>query len=243
MLIISTSADYLFLITNAKMRSYHLLSAGISCLLAFAQASSIPAKDVVVSRDVQFVSSDADIAPRNWTHYNTTSISTVGQLDASVPQTAVVIAVLYTNAQIVQGVCTATAATGPGGVAVCGVVAIAAVLTSFFSLFRASSGPAGDSPVRSLTAPSFTIHDALLPADACDTICQFKANAANATFWASVGNTTVDGIFHDIHFSQNGKILGLRAVPSPSGNTKRDDTYDDNGVVAAYFWQDDHQTA
>lgn len=226
------------------MRSYHLLSAGISCLLAFAQASSIPAKDVVASRGVQFVSPDAAIAVRNWTHYNTTSISTVGQLDASVPQTAVVIAVLYTNAQIVQGVCTATAATGPGGVAVCGVVAIAAVLTSFFSLFRASSGPAGDSPVRSLTAPSFIIHDALLPAEACDAICQFKANAANTNTWASIGNTTVDGMFHDIHFSQNGKILGLRAVPSASsGNTKRDDTYDDNGVVATYFWQDDHQTA
>lgn len=227
------------------MRTSFFITAGITCLLGVSQATSIPARDaVVLSRDVQLISPDTDIAVRNWTEYNTTSLAAVGHLDASIPQTAVVVAVIYSNAQIVSGVCAATAATGPGGVAVCGVVAITAILTSFFALFRASSGPAGDdSPVRSIAAPSFIMHDLLLPTGGCDTVCQLKANAASTTSWAAVGNITVDGIFHDVHFSQNGQVLGLRAVQAADSNARRDDTYDDNGVVAAYFWQDDHETA
>lgn len=76
----------------------------------------------------------------------------------------------------------------------------------------------------------------------CDTVCQLRANSAHAT-WTSVGNVTVDGVVHNLHFSHNGKILRLRSVQGVSGNLKRDDVDDDGRVVAAYFWEDDNQTA
>jgi hypothetical protein len=136
------------------MRNFPVIVAGISCLLGVSQVFSIPTKDVVVSRDVQVISPGTDIAVRNWTHENTTSHSAVGHVDASIHQTAVVVAAIYASVQIVSGVCAATAAIGTVGVAVCGVVAIAAIFTSFFALFRASSGLAGNSPVRSIVAPA-----------------------------------------------------------------------------------------
>lgn len=117
------------------------------------------------------------------------------------------------------------------------------VLISFFALFRASSGPPGTAnPVQSIEAPAMLIHTTFLPTAACDTVCQLRANSAHAT-WTSVGNVTVDGVVHNLHFSHNGKILGLRSVQGVSGNSKRDDVDDDGGVVAAYFWENDSQTA
>ncbi|KFY23762.1 hypothetical protein V491_02415 [Pseudogymnoascus sp. VKM F-3775] len=69
-----------------------------------------------------------------------------------------------------------------------------------------------------------------------------RAKSAHVT-WTSIGNVTVDGVVHDPHFSHSGKILRLRSVQGVPGNSRRDNVDDDGGVVVAYFWEDDSQTA
>lgn len=234
-------------LTSIMSRFSRLLTVGLSVLAAVSHASTIPSQDAVFSRGIELLPADTDLSVRNWTTFKyPTALSTIGAHElASIPQTAVVVAVLYTNAQIVSSVCAATAATGPAGVAVCGVTAVTAVIVSFFTLWRASSGPAGTpNPVRSIeAAPGMLLHSAFLPKDACGTVCQLKANTPHAT-WTAIGNVTIDGVHHDVHFSQKGQVLGIRAVTGAAGGiAKRDDYDDDNGIVATYFWEDDSETA
>ncbi|KAF3025521.1 hypothetical protein E8E14_008874 [Neopestalotiopsis sp. 37M] len=96
------------------MRTSFFIAADITCLLGFSQATSIPTNAVIVSRDVQLISPDTDIIVRNWTEHESTSLTAVDRLYALIAQAVNVVAVIYSNAHIVSGVCAATAATGPG---------------------------------------------------------------------------------------------------------------------------------
>jgi hypothetical protein len=96
------------------MRTSFFIAADITWLLTVSQATSISADDVVIPRDVQLISPDSDIFVRNLTEYNTTSLAAVFNLAASIPQTAVVVIVIYSNVQVVSGACVASVSTGPG---------------------------------------------------------------------------------------------------------------------------------
>ena len=213
-----------------KCPSYLAVFSAVG-LAALATASAIPVTDSdieIVPRSVSVVHS-TDLAVHNWTRFD------VNAVDSSIPKTAVVLAVLYTNAQIVGYACGA-------GPIVCGITAMSAILVSFFTLFKESSGPAGtDSPARRAIDYS-AIHDPWMPTESCSTLCQLKAGAPHGE-WVPLGNTTIDNVFHDIHFHQEGTRMGLRAVQSSGSTVKRDDIYDDDGIVATYFWEDDNQQA
>ncbi|KAL1967133.1 hypothetical protein VTN77DRAFT_3424 [Rasamsonia byssochlamydoides] len=180
------------------------------CLVGLAQSTAIPAADVaIISHDVTILPT-TDVVAHNWTKVD------VAFGPDSIPQTAVALAVLFTNAQIASYACAA-------GPIVCGIVAMSAVLVSFFTLFRASSGPAGTpNPVRRFDTITSAIHEAWLPTESCSTLCQLKAGAPHGT-WTSIGKET--------------------PRPKSGATTKRDDDDDDDGIVATYFWEDDNEQA
>ncbi|KAI1420683.1 hypothetical protein F5Y12DRAFT_105966 [Xylaria sp. FL1777] len=243
-------------------RFSRLLAVGISVLAAVSHAATIPSQAQTspssspTSSALVFRPDVSELSPSNWTMYSyrsTTDLTTAHlvpgthQLAPSIPKTAVVLAVLYTNVKIVETVCAASIAIGgPLGLAVCAGTAILALIISFFAIFRPSSGRAGLTEVASLVrrideTPRMLIHRDFSETDDCDKICQFKANMPHKT-WTTIGNITVDGMDHDVHFSHNGRALGIRTMKSPvAGNSKRDDPVHD--VVATYYWDDQNERA
>lgn len=181
-----------------------------------------------------------DMVPYNWAILDVSipSSDEKEMMIAAQPKTSVVLAVITANSGI------AVAACQSGIPWVCAGVAIAVVLGNFLTLFISSSGPSDASNVkRDVLYPTIgVVQDAWQPTTSCSTHCQLKAGAAHGV-WTPFASTTVDGVHHDLHFRQNGTLMGIRAVSRSTASMKRDENDDDGGIVAAYFWEDNNQQA
>lgn len=217
------------------------LPLALLCLTHGVQSAAVASTTVTsFSPDTKLVTND--VALQNWTKVEVGHPSSVGSEVAAVaaptPKTSVVMAVIASNTALAAATCTA------GIIWLCATSVIATILSNFFLLFVPSSGPTDASNVKRADLPTIThfVHEAWLPTESCSTFCQLKAGSAHGD-WTHFTNTTVDGVVHDVHFRQNGNLMGLRAVRQSSTANKRDDNSDDDGVVAAYFWEDNNQQA
>ena len=202
-------------------------------LTHMVQVTAITISDTAVATPVE--KTTADVAPYNWTTLDVATTHGIEEVLAGKPQTSVVLAVIAANSGIVAAVCST------GNVIACAATGITVVLLNFFSNFISSSGPSDASSTK--RANDYPLIDAdWLPTESCSTYCQLKAGAAHGA-WTAFANATVNGVHHDLHFRQNGTLMGLRAVPRLPLMEKRDDVDNDGGIVAAYFWEDDSQQA
>lgn len=190
-----------------------------------------------LSREVQLtrgVTTIFDTTP-TWTTKDI-AVRPVSDVDAATPNTSVVLAVIASNTALAGGICAL------GIVAACITLAVVAVLTNFYLIY-ATIGTS-DSPVRrDVSEITAQVHEFWKPTESISTLAKLKANT-NEGVWVSIGNTTINGTFHDVHFQQLGSMLGVKAIQSTTGmKERRDDADDEGGFVAAYFWEDNNQQA
>lgn len=147
-------------------------------------------------------------------------------------------ALISSNTAIVAAACTF------GGPAACIVGIVGACLTNFYLAYKSTAGADSGSPFRRhLEGVEANIHELFLPAGSVTLLDKLKANIVEGQ-WASIGNTTVNGRYHDIHFHRQGSTFGIKAIQSNSVVThKRDDSDDESGFVGTYFWEDNNQQA
>ncbi|KAH6703205.1 hypothetical protein BKA61DRAFT_581778 [Leptodontidium sp. MPI-SDFR-AT-0119] len=211
--------------------------ASIASLLALVNGPATPSSDVAViprkSTSVRGLTTDL-VGPPLWTTKNIAP-SPLG-IDAGAPNTQVVLAVITSNTALAGGLCVI------GVIPACIVGAAVAAITNFYLVYAALG--VTDSPVRrDIAGVTPNIHELWLPSESSSTLSKLKANATDGV-WTSIGNTTVNGIFHEVHFRQLGPMLGVKVIQSTAGaKDRRDDTDDDGGYVAAYFWEDNNQQA
>jgi hypothetical protein len=230
---------YVFNFSNSKMQELKTLIL-LGCLVLIAQCSptSIPSHYSLVTKDFlsQRSSPAVDVGalgPPQW--------QTIDATDAGAPNTQVVMAVIASNTAIVGGLCAI------GVVPACITGAILAVLTNFYLVY-ATTGTT-DSPnkraAEGYNGSAIPMIDAAWAADeSCSILCKLKSGAAQNE-WIAIGNTTVNGVFHDVLFQHSGNQMGIKAIQRFPGSSlgKRDDIDDDGGYVAAYFWEDNNQQA
>lgn len=221
------------------MKTSHVVSLLSLGLAHSAQASAIPAASVPVV--------STDLMPYNWTTVELAPTSGVAEVPTRLAKRAserIVMATIASNTAIVGAACSY------GGPWVCGATAITVVLGNFFTQFYARSGPTPNSLVPAgwkRDSSDFvvsTVHENWLPTGSCSTVaCQLQTFAPHGA-WTHFGNATLNSVHHDLHFHQNGDVKGLRAVQrSSSSNGKRDDYSDKGGIVATYFWKNNHRQA
>ncbi|ESZ96047.1 hypothetical protein SBOR_3524 [Sclerotinia borealis F-4128] len=214
----------------------HFLTS-IACLLALVNGSTTPSSDVALSR--QGLSSTRDVIINFvdtpvWTTKDI-ALSPLS-IDAGVPDTQVVLAVIASNVALAGGLCAI------GVIPACITGAAIAALTNFYLVYATmgtSNGPAR----RDIAGITANIHDLWLPSESSSTVFKLKTNTIDGV-WTPIGNTTINGLYHEVHFRQLGSMLGVKAIQSAAGaKNRRDDAADDGGYVAAYFWEDNNQQA
>ncbi len=215
-----------------------LILPSIAGLLGGINATVLPASEVVaVSRGLDLSSHDMH---RNLTKFEVQ----VSQTDM---QFSTVLGILSTVNNIALLGCSVTLrlwtpiipAAILGAAIFCGLAAVLAVVSTALQLKFDSYNP---NQGRSVQEALVNIHAEYLPTKSCNTLCRVRS-AVDSENWRSIGNTTANGVFHDIHFLHNAGALGIRAIPRSTGAKKRDDTEDVNGLVAAYFWKDKNKSA
>lgn len=151
-----------------------------------------------------------------------------------------------TSKVIMTGLATMSAIVGAaclGGPVSCAIGAVMGSLTTFYTIYKAFA--AADKPaspaVRSIDGVEAHVHDLYLPSAEHPTVLDKINQHAVEGQWLTFGNTSINGVTRDMHFMRQGSMLAARSVPRQAN--KRDDSSDDNGVVATYFWEDNDQKA
>ncbi|OAA72860.1 hypothetical protein LEL_08644 [Akanthomyces lecanii RCEF 1005] len=206
------------------------LLALLSAFPEFISGSAIPSAGAIATQE----------APRSFANdpqWTTKDISVYDPLAVRPAQSSVVLAVLTHNAAVTTAACTF------GGPIVCGITAVAAVLTAFYTLFHPTAGPDPGPPARrTIDAISSNIHQSFLPVQSLSTLDILKSSGDEGD-WVEYGNATVNDIHHALQFRKSGSMLAVKAVPGAPSNFKRDDFDDSGGIVATYFWEDNNQQA
>jgi hypothetical protein len=149
----------------------------------------------------------------------------------------IAIAVAYGGlaTKLTDAVCTAGPALGPIGAGGCVATAILSVVTTFFLFFKALSGREPN--------PSGLFLSDYSPTEDCSVACMLDATAPEGD-WQPFGNFTTDLLFHELHFSKKGSILGIRSYQQPvSSIVSRSDEGNDGGIVVDYMWEGGNQAA
>ncbi|KAH9947036.1 hypothetical protein B0H21DRAFT_708759 [Amylocystis lapponica] len=135
---------------------------------------------------------------------------------------------------ITQAVCT------NGGAIACGVVGAIAVFGVFFTAWYSR---------RDLDGPLIDINTEYPAISGCGTTCRLKFEAEEGP-WRSIGNVTVNGIFHDLHYQRNGSFSGLRSIqhgPVDQMNKRQSfhngEDNNDGGMVVDYYFVDESEKA
>ncbi|KAH9947044.1 hypothetical protein B0H21DRAFT_369780 [Amylocystis lapponica] len=135
---------------------------------------------------------------------------------------------------ITQAVCST------GGPIACGVVGAAAVFGVFFAAWYSR---------RDLDGPLIDINTEYPAISGCGTACRLKFEAEEGP-WRSIGNATVNGIFHDLHYQRNGSFSGLRSIQhgpvdqmSKRQSFQNGEDNNDGGMVVDYYFYDENETA
>jgi hypothetical protein len=142
-------------------------------------------------------------------------------------------AAFNTVAKITELVCTFS---GPIGCLAAGVVAVFGI---FFTIYRLTS--------RTDLAHTFHLETDYPALPGCGVRCRLNKEVPEGD-WSMVGNATVNGLFHTMHFKKNGTISGVRSiqhgpVSSTSGIQARQQQDNDGGVVVDYYWFNNNENA
>ncbi|KAH9947046.1 hypothetical protein B0H21DRAFT_369617 [Amylocystis lapponica] len=126
-----------------------------------------------------------------------------------------------------------------GNAIACGVVGAAAVF-GFFTAWYSR---------RDLDGPLIDISTEYPGIPGCGTTCRLKFEAEEGP-WRSIGNATVNRIFHDVHYQRNGSYSGIRSIQhgpvdqmSKRQLISSSDEDNDGGVVVEYFFVDENKAA
>jgi hypothetical protein len=215
--LLSLSRRDIFTSSASSMRSSTVHAIYVYALAAVLLAS--PAIAVAIS------SSDLAIKGRD-------PASELQVLDQRV-NNRVVIAAITSNVAVAGAACLF------GGPWTCIAIGSLALLHAFYATYLATNtGPANDGGARSLGGVVLKIDAAVAPASSCGLKCKLESlEFEGGKEWSSIGNVTVDGIYHDLHYSRSSDIHGLR-VHQTSGsdsNGKRNEE-DEGGFVIDYYW-------
>ena len=146
--------------------------------------------------------------------------------DTNAPKVAIAVAAIGASAHITKAVCKS------GTVAGCVAAGVTALLGNFFLAFKAF-GKRDSTDHWILDYPSLTGYS---------TIHQLHDNEPEGG-WRLIGNATVQGLFHDLHYYRNGSIAGLRALPYKTNGLSKRLEKDYGGVVVDYHWNDGNHVA
>ncbi|KAH9947050.1 hypothetical protein B0H21DRAFT_883369 [Amylocystis lapponica] len=135
---------------------------------------------------------------------------------------------------ITQAVC------GSGNALACGVVGTVAVFGVFFTAWLSR---------RDLDGPLIDVNTEYPAISGCGTACRLKFEAEEGP-WRSIGNVTVNGIFHDLHYQRNGSFSGLRSIQhgpvdqmSKRQGLHNGEDNNDGGMVVDYYFVDENESA
>ncbi|RDB18466.1 hypothetical protein Hypma_000299 [Hypsizygus marmoreus] len=203
--------------SSVKMKIAHWL--GLVAAVSFVPALATPIRDLAVREPLIAVEEGTALALRD------------PRLQTR--RRDVALGLITSNTAI------ALAACAFGGPFTCAGVAIAAVLTNFFTFYLSRSNGPGGSPVRSLDMITETaFHEKFAPTADCSVACKLDAANVPAGEWLHIGNTVANGIDHEIHHMRNGSINGLRAIQKSTSHAKdrRQDQDSEGGFIGDYYW-------
>lgn len=230
-------------------------------LVPLTRASAIPSKDInILSRtiipdyfqpEVQARSAippfpaDGVVELLNKTVYHIPTLSALSlgpDVTEQVVSDVVAVAVIGVFGKIAGQVCEAGIVTLQPWY--CAAVVATACLAFLMATFGQKSG---NTDKRFIAEISTDIHQPWLAQPGCDTKCRLDAEFPDDQ-WLSVGNTTVQGVLHDLHHWRSGTLRGVRAYAintTTALDTRQEaaDAYSYGGYVAAYYWDDGNQAA
>ncbi|KAH9947045.1 hypothetical protein B0H21DRAFT_708767 [Amylocystis lapponica] len=224
------------------MRFATVLTGTVVVLAGFLLVAATPiTTDLVVARAPtrSIVSTTRYIYDRNGTKIATVKDGVAsGDIDVATIEPLlnpeIVIKAFDAAASITQAVCT------NAGPIACGVVGAAAVFGIFFAAWYSR---------RDLDGPLIDINTEYPAISGCGTTCRLKFEAEEGP-WRSIGNVTVDGIFHDLHYRRNGSFSGLRSIQrGPVDQLSKRQSFhngednNDGGMVVDYYYLDENETA
>lgn len=155
--------------------------------------------------------------------YNSSLATTSSSTDLVTPQPlandAVLVKVLDSAVSITQAVCTT------GGPLACAATGLSALFGIFFLGYLAVSS----------RDTAFIINLAHPPLPDCDAVCRLQ-NEEPEGDWRMIGNATLTGVFHEIHYRRSGNYTGLRAIQMSNGGLGRREEKNSGGVVIDYNW-------
>ena len=149
------------------------------------------------------------------------------------PRVALATALSIPAVEITKAVCTTIGSFGLPGAVGCAATGIVSLLGLFFLGFTGSGKRDVSSNVWN------TIY---LPTAEQSAVQQLHTLEPEGD-WRSIGNATIDGIFHDLHYRRNGSVAGLRAMQYPSHGLSTRSEDDFGGVVVDYHWNDANRAA
>ena len=154
--------------------------------------------------------------------FKTTDSTSPGDLSILGPliDPNIVVSAFQTTAKITEIVCNKAGAT------TCVVTALAACIGIYFTLYKMQG--------RELT--DYIYHVDYPPVPGCGSRCRLELEAPEGG-WRLIGNATVNGIFHTLHYKREGSYNGLRSIQYGSEEEfakRAEDNY--GGVVVDYNW-------